>query len=89
MRKGVRAGGMTGAAGRMMTLHSAKIGEDVTVEGIHLSHDTSRRLEMLGLTKGTVVRLMNAKKNGAVIVRIRGTRFAFGRAIAEGIEVCE
>lgn len=70
-----------------MTLCEAQLGQDCRVEAIELKHDTSRRLEMLGLTRGTTIRLLNAKKNGAVIIRVRGTRFALGREIAEGIEV--
>ncbi|MBQ8509752.1 MAG: ferrous iron transport protein A [Clostridia bacterium] len=70
-----------------MTLREARIGQDCRVNAIDLKHDTSRRLEMLGLTKGTIIRLLNAKKGGAVIIRVRGTRFALGREIAEGIEV--
>lgn len=70
-----------------MTIQSMKIGQTADVRSIALRHDTSRRLEMLGLTGGTEIKLLNKKKNGAVIVKVRGTRFALGREIAQGIEV--
>ena len=70
-----------------MTLRSIAIGEQCRVGGISLRHDTAKRLEMLGLTNGTLLTLLNKKKNGAIIVKVRGTRFAFGKEIADGIEV--
>ena len=70
-----------------MTLRSAEIGQQCRVGSINLRHDTARRLEMLGLTEGTAITLLNKKRTGAVIVKVRGTRFAFGREIADGIEV--
>lgn len=70
-----------------MTLRNIGIGNSCIVEGTDLRHDTARRLEMLGLTKGTTLTLLNKKRAGAVIVKLRGTRFAFGREIAEGIRV--
>ncbi len=72
-----------------MTLRQMEIGQTSRVAGISLRDDTSRRLEMLGLTSGTEVKLMNKKRGGAVIVKVRGTRFAFGREIADGIEVSD
>lgn len=70
-----------------MTLRNIGIGNKCVVEGTDLRNDTARRLEMLGLTRGTVLTLLNKKRAGAVIVKLRGTRFAFGKEIAEGIRV--
>lgn len=70
-----------------MTIHNMEIGQTAVVESIDLGHDISRRLEMLGLTGGTQISLLNKKRGGAVIVKLRGTRYAFGRDIASGIEV--
>lgn len=72
-----------------MTLREISIGSQRKISCIKLRDDTARRLEMLGLTQKTPVQLLNKKKSGAVIVKVRGTRFAFGREIAEGIEVSE
>lgn len=70
-----------------MTLNQMKIGDALSVASIRLRDDTARRLEMLGLTRGTQVLLLNAKKSGAVIIKVRDTRFALGKEIAQGIEV--
>ena len=70
-----------------MKLYDMKIGESATVDGTLLRQDTARRLEMLGLTRGTRIKLLNKKRSGAVIVKLRGTRYAFGRDIAERVEV--
>lgn len=69
-----------------MTLDRAPVGESCGVTGMDLPGQTGRRLEALGLTLGTRV-LVLGKKRGALIVKVRGTRFAVGRGIAGRIEV--
>ena len=49
----------------------------------------SRRLEALGILEGTRVRVLNRKRNGATNIRVRGSRWALGNDIAQGIEVEE
>ena len=46
-----------------------------------------RRLEALGVNEKTPVAILNRKGSGSVIIKVRGTRLALGRKIAEGIEV--
>ena len=48
-----------------------------------------RRLEALGITEGTKIRILNRKRNGACIIQVRGTRWAVGRQIARGIWIRE
>lgn len=55
----------------------------------HLELPVERRLEALGLTAGTDITVLNKKKKGAVIVKVRGTRFAVGQHIAQGIQIKE
>ena len=55
----------------------------VKVSGLELP--VERRLEALGLTEGTEIAVLNKKKHGAIIVKVRGTRFAIGQNIAAGI----
>ena len=50
---------------------------------------TERRLEVLGMLEGTRITVVNRKKRGAMIIKIRGTRFAVGENITEHIEVEE
>ena len=53
---------------------------------IDLPLKTAKRLEALGMTVGAGICVLN-KKNSALIVEFRGTRFALGKAIAENIEI--
>lgn len=57
----------------------------VTIENLELP--VERRLEAIGLTDGTNIAILNKKKKGAMIVKVRGTRFAVGQHIAQGIEI--
>lgn len=70
-----------------MTLSGGKIGHKYVIQEISLAFDIKRRLQVLGLTQGTMIELINRKGNGAVIFRVRGTRFAIGKNVAEGIEI--
>ena len=73
-----------------MTLHEGRIGGWYQVEDIRLAEDVSRRLQVLGLTIGTKVEVLNRKGGrGAIIFKVRGTRFAIGGKIADGILVKE
>lgn len=57
------------------------------VTGICTQEAVMRRLEALGINEGTRLVLMNRKKNGASIIKVRGTRWAVGKDIAAGIKV--
>ncbi len=57
----------------------------IAIENLELP--VERRLEAIGLTNGTNITILNKKKKGAVIVNVRGTRFAVGYHIAQGIEI--
>jgi len=68
-----------------MTLNQGTIGKTYIVEDIHVAENTERRLEALGLFKGTPVDLLNKKKSGTAIFKVRGTRLAVGPEISSGI----
>ena len=70
-----------------MTLSDGKAGDIYCVKSIELPVKVKRRLEMLGMTWNSAVSVLNAKKSGAMIIKVRGTRFAIGRKLAEGIFV--
>ncbi|MBP3887198.1 MAG: ferrous iron transport protein A [Cellulosilyticum sp.] len=70
-----------------MTLSEGERGTIYNVLEVHAEISIERRLAALGLISGTKVTLLNKKKKGAVIFSVRGTRFAIGRAIADGILV--
>jgi ferrous iron transport protein A len=46
-------------------------------------------LEALGVNQQTPVIILNKKGSGSLIIKVRGTRLALGRQIAEGIAVKE
>lgn len=72
-----------------MTLLDANIGSVYTVDSMELELVMKRRLEALGLTRGTNVRLLNRNRGGSVIFMVRGSRLAVGRKIAEAIQMRE
>ncbi|HIZ79590.1 MAG TPA: ferrous iron transport protein A [Candidatus Lachnoclostridium stercorigallinarum] len=69
-----------------MKLNEGKIGETYRVVSVHVDERLTRRLEALGVNEGTLVTIMNKKGSGTLIIKVRGTRLALGRQIAEGIE---
>jgi ferrous iron transport protein A len=68
-----------------MTLKNGEIGSSYTVSSLDLDLVTMRRLEALGLTKGTKVRILNRNRVGSVILMVRGSRLALGSKIAGAI----
>ena len=72
-----------------MKLNETPIEKDFRVANVRESEKILRRLEALGILEGTRVRVLNRKRNGATIIKARGTRWALGNDIAQGIEVEE
>ena len=72
-----------------MKLYEGQKGSTLKIVRMELPVQTERRLEVLGMLEGTRVTVVNRKKKGAMIVNIRGTRFAIGQCITECIEVEE
>lgn len=70
-----------------MTILEGTVSKNYIVTDIQTEENVMRRLETLGINSGTHLKLMNRKKNGTVILKVRGTRWAVGRDIAEGIKV--
>lgn len=73
-----------------MDLSSGLVHKTYQVEDVsHLDLPTERRLESMGLIEGSTICILNKKKHGAVIVKVRGVRLAVGQHIAQGILVRE
>lgn len=70
-----------------MTLNEGQKGSVLRVVRMDLPVQTERRLEVLGMLEGTKISVVNRKRRGAMIVKIRGTRFAIGENITKHIEV--
>ena len=70
-----------------MTLYEGEISKQYQVKEVLAEEAITRRLEALGLNFGTTITILNKKKNGAMIIKVRGTRLALGKQITENIEV--
>ena len=70
-----------------MTLQEGNSGSQYIVEQLDLPVDLERRLEALGMTEGTRVSVLRKKRRGAMIVKVRGTRFAVVLGISTHIRV--
>lgn len=68
-----------------MKLSECEINKKYHVTDIQLDADVKRRFEMLGMTHSTTVEVLGKKKNGGLIFKMRGTRFAIGKKFADGI----
>ena len=68
-----------------MKLSQAEIGLSYKIHGIELDLKVKRRLQMLGMTHGTEISVLNKKPSGPMIIKVRGTRFAIGKSFCEGI----
>ena len=70
-----------------MKILEGTVKHDYIVTDIVINEAVMRRLASLGINSGTKLQMLNQKKNGTVIIKVRGTRWAMGRDIAGGIEV--
>lgn len=72
-----------------MNVSQAQKGTTYLVKKVNLEGNIERRLEMLGMTDQVKLMVLNKKNQGAVIIKVRGTRFAIGKEIADAIEIEE
>ena len=72
-----------------MNVSQAQKGRTYLVKKVKLEGNIERRLEMLGMTDQVKLMVLNKKNQGAVIIKVRGTRFAIGKEIADAIEIEE
>lgn len=69
-----------------MTLDAGQVDSSYLLEKMNLPVATEKRLESLGMTRGTEIRVLNNKDRGTMIVKVRGTRFAIGKDISRNIQ---
>ena len=72
-----------------MKLYEGSIGAWYLVEQVRVDEKITRRLEALGINEKTRILILNKKRSGTVIIKVRGTRLAIGQKIADGIEIGE
>ncbi len=70
-----------------MRLSEGQKGKTYTVKTINAEESLERRLRMIGLTDGSFISVLGKKRCGSMVVKIRGTRFAFGSAVSRAVEV--
>ena len=70
-----------------MYLCDGKTGNRYKVLDMELPVNMEKRLEALGMTRGTSITVLNSKSRGVLIVKVRGTLFALGRNITKNILV--
>ena len=80
---------LTKAENIIMTLYEAKKDHEYTIRGLYVEEAVTRRLQALGLNDGTKIQVLNRKRRGALIIRVRGTRLALGKHLSSGIEIGE
>lgn len=71
-----------------MTLEDTKTNHEYIIQEINIDKCTKARLQILGILKGTTVRILNKRNNGSLIIKIRGTRLGIDKEIAKAISVC-
>lgn len=72
-----------------MKLYEGIIGRTYIVRSVLVDEKITRRLEALGVNEQTPITILNKKGSGTLIIKVRGTRLALGRRIAEGIDMRE
>lgn len=72
-----------------MTLFEGTKEKSYIILGVFVEEAITRRLEALGFNEGTKVVILNKKRNGSMIIKVRGTRLALGKHISKAIEVKE
>lgn len=72
-----------------MKLIDGTIGESYQVKASHVPSELKHRLEALGLTMDAPVKILHKKRKGAMVILLRGTRFAIGSGIAKAVTVTE
>ncbi len=70
-----------------MLLKDITIGESCIIEDINLPFQMEQRLHALGMTKDTVISVLNRKGKGIMIIKLRGTRLALGYNMTKNIAV--
>ncbi len=70
-----------------MMLNEGTCGREYAVKAIALEPKITHRLKMLGITTGARITILGKRKNGPVIIKVRGSRFAVGKKFAQGIDI--
>lgn len=70
-----------------MTLNEGRIGDVFIIINMRLETKVKKRLQDMGLTKGTKVKILSYYSKNAYVLNIRGSRIVIGKDIVKDIEV--
>ena len=70
-----------------MRLKEATIGIEYVVSRLDLGEHLKDRLQSLGMIAGTQIEVLHKKRNGTMVIDMRGTRFALVSHNTNKIEV--
>ena len=70
-------------------LSAGEMGKSYKVLESNVEEKIESRLEALGINEDTIIRVINKKRCGTMIIKVRGTRFALGSRISKDIVVEE
>ena len=70
-----------------MKLQELTLGKDAEIEEISLDKTLTERLATLGIKPQSRIHLLQKKKDGTVILKVCGVRFAIGGGMTDKIEV--
>lgn len=70
-----------------MNLSQGKIGDVFIIQFIDIEQKIKQRLQDMGLTQGSKVKIMSYYASNAFVLNIRGSRVVIGKDIAENILV--
>ena len=72
-----------------MPLSMVSEGDSVKLVEIKAGWGLVRRLTDMGLTPGTVIKVVNKQGAGPMLIEVRGSRLALGRGICHHIRVTD
>lgn len=70
-----------------MTLNEGEIRGRYRVTGVNTEEKVTSRLRSLGINEKTSLKVLNKKRNGSMVIMVRGTRLALGKEISLRIEI--
>ena len=70
----------------LINLSEGITNEEYIIESIITDNITKTRLQVLGVLKGTKIRILNKRING-VIIKVRGTRLGIDKEISHSIKI--
>ena len=72
-----------------MRLSEGEVGKEYIIDEIEAEEKIKRRMLVLGIIKSTKILIINKKINGALIIKVRGTRIGVSKKVADTVTIRE